>query len=394
MEQDIARWLVSPDAAPHIDLARRVSDPTSLAAGAVLRKDLPGDRAAAVLDQEALRRRGRTKLGDMADQAFLTHDGLEQATRAPVAAWRAEQIASLGVERVVDAGCGLGMDAIAMCRAGLSVVGIDADPVTATFAQENLRRLGDGQTCDVLTRRLEDVDIDPWLADPATAIFLDPARRTMRGRSWDVADLSPSWDTVSEILARSQGVVVVKLAPGFPRHVLPDHANITWVSHHNSLVETTLWSWPLAQGVREAVILADHEQRLIASHPLPAPGPLDRYIYEPDPAVIRSSAIGALARLTSTHPVAPSIAYLTGPRLVPTVFATAFEVLDTLDFSEKTLRGWVRDRGIGTLEIKVRGLDVDPAVLRRRLHPQGKDPATLILTPTTTGARALVVQRV
>ena len=53
----------------------------------------------------------------------------------------------------------------------------------------------------------------------------------------------------------------------------------------------------------------------------------------------------------------------------------------------------VREAGVGTLEIKVRGLDVDPAVLRRRLKPSGPNSATVILTPTPEGARAVVARR-
>ena len=39
------------------------------------------------------------------------------------------------------------------------------------------------------------------------------------------------------------------------------------------------------------------------------------------------------------------------------------------------------------------GPDVDPAVLRRRLRPKGPAAATLVLAPTPSGSRALVVLR-
>ncbi len=75
------------------------------------------------------------------------------------------------------------------------------------------------------------------------------------------------------------------------------------------------------------------------------------------------------------------------------MFAHTFEVIDVLPFDERRLRAWVRDQSVGTLEIKVRGIDVDPAALRRRLRPSGASAATLVLTPTPEGARALVVRR-
>ena len=63
-----------------------------------------------------------------------------------------------------------------------------------------------------------------------------------------------------------------------------------------------------------------------------------------------------------------------------TPFATCFRVLDVLPFDEKVLRAWVRERGIGTLEIKKRGTDVTPEQLRRQLKPSGPNRATLIVT--------------
>ena len=63
-------------------------------------------------------------------------------------------------------------------------------------------------------------------------------------------------------------------------------------------------------------------------------------------------------------------------------------------FDVKALRAWVRERGVGTLEIKKRGIDLDPAALRRTLKPKGKASATLMVTPTPAGARVLVCSRV
>ncbi|MCL2470559.1 MAG: SAM-dependent methyltransferase [Propionibacteriaceae bacterium] len=419
MDVGVARWLVSQDAVAGIELARGIEDPSSLQAGEVMRRQLTAEQAAAVLSLETLRRKGRGKLGDLAEQLFLTREGLEQATRWDVARWRARQLVARGVRQVIDAGCGLGIDALAAHQAGLAVSGIEADPVTAIMAEANLRvgtravpeqgqntahlittestqRSGgiEHPSTQILSARIEDVDLTDWLADPTTAIFLDPARRTARGRSWDVADLSPSWEFVSSVIADSHGWVVVKLAPGFPRRLLPEDADVTWVSHRGDMVETTVWSDPTSQGIRQAVVLnPDGESYLAAGEPVPAPDRVGAYIYEPDPAVIRAEAVGRLARITHSHLVAESIAYLTGDEWVPTHFATGFEVLETLGFSEKALKAWVRRHEIGSLEIKTRGLNIDPAVLRRSLHLKGKNSTLVILTPTTQGSTILVVRR-
>ena len=415
MDIETARWLVSEEAAQYIAQAHEFDDPSSLKAGTILRTELSADRAAAVADLESLRRRGTGKLGEIAHRLFLTHDGLEQATRFPVAQWRVARMTGMA-EHIIDAGCGLGIDALAHRMVGMEVTGIEMDPVTAIFAEKNLSTV-EGPGYEVRTGTIEDLLYVPECddANPRTAIFLDPARRTSHGRSWNVEDLSPSWEFVLGVLHRSPGPVVVKLAPGFPRRLLPDDVDVTWVSHRRNLVETTLWSSPGATGKREAVVVgnaeshpteprptesrlpaAPHptESRLLAGPPPPAPGLVGEYILEPDPAVIRAGAIGALARMTSTHPMAESIAYLTGPEPVPTPFATSFQVLRTFDFSQKELRAWVRDQHIGVLEIKLRGLDIDPAQLRRTLKLKGNQTATIILAPTLAGVQVFIVQRI
>jgi hypothetical protein len=89
----------------------------------------------------------------------------------------------------------------------------------------------------------------------------------------------------------------------------------------------------------------------------------------------------------------PDIAYLSSDDLVATPYATAFEVLEVQPYSEQGLRQWTRRHEIGTLEIKKRGLDLDPAALRRRLRLRGRESATVILTRGESGALMIVVRR-
>jgi THUMP domain-containing protein len=58
-------------------------------------------------------------------------------------------------------------------------------------------------------------------------------------------------------------------------------------------------------------------------------------------------------------------------------------------FQLKTLRTWLRDRGVGRLTIKKRGTAVEPEQLRRQLRLDGDDEATIVLT--RVGGRQSVV---
>lgn len=384
MELDVAAWMVSAEAVPWLERAADEPDPESLAAADRWRRDLPADLAAAVLTQASLRRTAVGKLGDRASGLFLTRDGLEQATRPGVARWRAERYVASGVTDVWDLGCGLGLDALALLEAGLAVTAVEKDPVTATFAAANL-----GAAAPVLTADITELY---GTVPGGAAVFLDPARRTARGRSWDIADLTPSWDVVTRFADGSR-VACVKLGPGVPYRVLPDYAETVWVSDHGDLVEAAMWAGPGAAAQRRGALLLPEGIGLEADGDSVPLGPIQSWLYEPDPAVIRSGAIPALARMIDAMGIAHGVAYLTSGQHQPTSLATVFEVLDRLPYRERDLRAWVKQNEVGTLEIKKRGLDVDPAALRRRLAPKGRRSATLVLTPTPDGAVALVVRR-
>lgn len=413
MELADACWLTSPDAADALAAAIAESDPSSLAAAQRLRRRVAPARAAAVLEQAALRRRAVAKLGPRAAALFLTADGLEQATRAPVAAARARRFADAGVGHVVDLGCGIGADALALREAGLAVTAVERDPVTAVLAAANLGAPVSGADAGVDDSEPDEAAATSaaahagvrvlggdaerhWpplaAANPALGVFCDPARRTASGRTWRVENFSPSWAFVLGLLDGTRAACV-KLGPGLPLGLIPDGVEAEWVSDAGDVVECALWAGPgTVPGRRRAMVDGHALVRDAAGPDAPVVG-VDAWLYEPDGAVVRAGLVGQLAGLLRAGRVASDIAYLSAPWHLPTPFATAFEVLETLPFDERVLRGWVRDHGVGTLEIKKRGIDVDPAELRRRLKPRGDAAATFVLTPTPEGARALVVRR-
>mgnify|MGYP005612258447 FL=1 len=90
----------------------------------------------------------------------------------------------------------------------------------------------------------------------------------------------------------------------------------------------------------------------------------------------------------------PDIAYLTGDAAVTSPFVATFRVREELPFDTRRLGAALRERGIGTLEIKKRGVDIDPAQLRTQLKLRGNDSATLILTRIGTTRTAILADRV
>ncbi|WP_104177806.1 class I SAM-dependent methyltransferase [Cryobacterium sp. Y50] len=352
----------------------------------------------AVLSQSRLRAKAVTKFGEFAERMLFTEAGLEQATRLRVAALHAGRFAGLSAAlgrapRVADLGCGIGGDAMALAAMDLPIVAVDADEVTATVASFNLAPFPNASALQADAENVDLADFD--------AVWLDPARRTSghsnTKRLTRSEDYSPSLD-FAYLLATTKPLGM-KLGPGHDRDQIPVDAEAQWVSVDGQLVEMGLWFGALARpGIRRSALLLtrDGVQELTAgadSEDVPV-GELGHYVYEPDGAVIRARLIGDLARSMEASMLSEGIAYLTSDLLVPTPFASAFRVLETLSFDEKKLRLALLERRIGTLEIKKRGVDVDPATLRTRLKLKGPEVATLILTRVAGHRVALLVERV
>ena len=164
------------------------------------------------------------------------------------------------------------------------------------------------------------------------------------------------------------------------------------------MVEVGLWFGALARpGItRAALIVSDagtSELTAEADSEDAEVGALGEYLYEPDGAVIRARLIGDLVRSVGGRMLDRTIAYFSADDAIASPFATGFRVLETFPFDEKLLKRELAARKIGTLEIKKRGMDVDPAQLRTKLSLKGPQSATLILTRAGGKRLALLAER-
>ena len=343
------------------------------------------DLVSAAVGQARLRTRAAAKFGPFADRMLFTRAGLEQATRLEVAAHHASRFRAAGLTRVADLGCGIGGDALALAGVGLEVQAVDADEVTAALAAYNLAPFG----ARVTHGRAEDADLSE-----VDGVWLDPARRTA-GHSetsrTSPDDWSPSLEWAFALAERMP--VGMKLGPGLDRSLLPADVEAQWVSVDGSTVELVLWSGVLARpGIRRAaLVLRDgsaHELTAAADAEDVPVRELGAFLHEPEGAVIRARLIGDAARTLEAGMVADSIAYLTGDAPVTSPFVRSFRIRETLPLKVPAINAALRTRGIGTLEIKKRGVDIDPAQFRRSLTLRGDAAATLILTRLGTGPKA------
>ena len=332
---------------------------------------------AAALTQSRLRLKARDKFGQFATNLLFTDQGLQQATRLTVAAHRAQRYRAAGFSQVADLTCGVGGDALALAALGVIVTAYELDPVTAAVARANLEQFAGCRvhTGDGLAANLDQVQ----------AVLADPSRRQGERRLTNPAAFTPPLDHLLEL--RHRLPLGLKLAPGLPHSLIPDEAEAQWVSVDGAVVEAGVYFGPLRQSVRPgrtALVIKGGQAHHLGPDPATdlTVGSLERYLYEPDGAVIRASLLpaAAIAAGLAANLVAPRIAYLTAGQAVASPFLTGYEVLDSFDFGLKRLRQYLRARQVGCLTIKKRGTAVQPAELHRQLDLSGDQTATIVLT--------------
>lgn len=383
MDLDAFRWLLT-DAGQYLLQRAAAVEGDALTVASRLRGTAAAEHVAAALTQVDLRRRAVRKFGDLAARMYFTPDGLEQATRQRVADHRAARLVAYQAQTLLDLGCGIGGDLVAAARAGIVAAGVDLDPVRVEVARANLAALGLGGAVSVA----DATSVDHSGFDVA---FADPARRSARGRSFNLEDWTPSWDFVTTLLGRT---ACVKVAPGIPHSAVPAGVEAEWVSDQGEVKEAALWSGELATVARRATVLGPAGLATLTEEDDPgAPVvPLGRFLYEPDGAVIRAGLVTAVAARVGGGLLDEHIAYVASEQGATTPFARGYEVLAELPYREKPLKAALRERRIGRLTIKRRGVDVVPEELRKRLAPAGDEEGTIVLTRVAGKGTCLLVR--
>ncbi|WP_106403408.1 class I SAM-dependent methyltransferase [Actinocorallia populi] len=377
--------LLTPAGREALDAAAAsdVSERALLATASRLRSRYPAELVGAALGQVRLRARAAAKFGPDAARMYFTPQGLEQSTRASVAAHRAARFAEFtgGAGAVLELCCGVGADLVFRARAGVEGTGVDRDPLTVAVASANLAAFG----VDGLARARVGDALDQ---DPAgfAAVFADPGRRTARGRVFDPRAYEPPLDALLEIASRAPAGCV-KVAPGIPHEAVPEGACAEWISDEGEVKEAAIWLGGLARGpARRATLLRGGLTHTLDPDPAPSTPPVrpwGRYLYEPDGAVIRAHLVGEAAALVEGGLADPRIAYITSDVLKETPFTAAYEVHEVIPFSVKRLKAALRAHGVGVLTLKKRGFAADLDRLHRDLRPacaSGSAAGTVVLT--------------
>ena len=324
-----------------------------------------------------LRRRAAAKLSELpgSHNWLFTDEALQQASAAPVALHRSKRMSGKVVH---DVTCSVGTELAALRGSAAELVGSDIDPVRLAMARHNLGDAVNLCRADALRPVTRDA-----------VVVADPARRSGGRRRFNPRDYQPALDDLLE--AYRDRDMVVKCAPGIDFDAMAQlgfDGEIEVTSYRGSVREACLWSSGLVEpGVRRRASILDRGEQVTDADPDEC-GVRDagRWLIDPDGAVVRAGLVRHYAARHGLWQLDPHIAYLSGDRLPAGV--RGFEVLDRLAFDERRLRQALAALDCGALEILIRGVDVDPDALRRRLALRGSRSLTVVITRIGSGAAA------
>jgi hypothetical protein len=360
-----------------------------------LRKAATPAMALAAWEMAELRKRGTAKFGEPASQLYFVREALEQASGLRIAEYHAERFRAVGnIQTISDLGGGIGGDALAFARAGFTVTLYERDSIRARFAAENARVCGFEKQITVIPSDATSAHLE------TDAAWLDPARRVGSRRVSDPEEYAPPLSWLHELSRGGLTAIGVKLSPAIDHALaVPFGAELQFLSEGGECREALLWLGAARSGQSLSATLIGNSGVQTLSGTADVPGdwkaPTDsRYLYEPDPAVIRAHLVGTLGVQISAQTVDPQIAYLLGDTLVSTPFAEAYEVLERFPYNKKHLQNALTARDVGRVIIKKRGFPLEPEAVRQSLKLRGSAEMIIVLARLSAGHEVFLCQRV
>ena len=383
--------LLKPDIQTLLEL-HRSDDPAAFALQFHGRRDLP---VRAMAEQLACRQKAVKKLSTLSQRNLLyTPLALEQSSGELAAAYKASFMSG---KKAIDLSGGLGVDAMFLARVFQAVVYCERDPLLCAVVEYNLT------VCGISNVAVKNGDSISFLAeypdDFFDWIYVDPARREEGRRSIALEAASPDVVTSHDLLLRKAQKVCIKASPALEisglKKLLPALHTIVVVSVDRECKEILLLlerAYPACGPVqvKTACLSAEWEEitevaggngdapRVVATA-------VKKYLYEPDPAIIKARLAGVLARDSGLQFVNKSVDYLTADRKIETFPGRTFRVVDCVPYKPKSFRAFLERHAVAGASIQRRDFPLSPEELRKKYRLLESERAFLFFTRGAAG---------
>lgn len=356
-----------------------------------LRQRYPADLVRAACTLTDLRRRASGKFSRAA-RMWFDRVGLEQATSEAVARHKSRRFAKatqrMPSSTVFDLCCGIGGDALALSEELEHVIAVDRSPAACLRTRLNAEVYGVVENIETLVTDVEQVDV------AGTYVHIDPDRRAGRDRALRLDDYQPGLEFLLRLIEITPGGGI-KLSPASNFGGKFPGCEVELISLHGECKEATVWYGTLAgdQPARATLLPSGFTLTADPWQHRARPVALGRFLYDPDPAIVRAGLVDALTDALPLHRLDASEEYLTGETLVESSAVTAFEVLADLANNPKEIRRYFRQADFHEVEIKCRHVPVAIDEVRRKLPLHGRDKGVLCFARVQGKTRAIVARR-
>ncbi len=323
-----------------------------------------------LLTLERLRKNALKRIKN-SERYLFTTKGVEQSSSSEVAEYHASIFNN--ISSMADLCCGNGIDLVNIAQNKEKVYAVDLSNNALMCSRYNsgINKL---DNIEFLNMKAEDFD------KIVEGVFLDPDRRPEERRVIQGEDISPNFEEIIKIIKKYQNVVV-KLSPVFDYQSAEVPFNHTWefISEDKIMKEILLCTGEFATHnvskkvvlLPEAIFLENQETVNVTA--------IKKYIYDPDPAIIRSGLVQDLAHELKLSLINKHLSILTSEVILKSKFIRGYEVIDSFHYNKKSLQKYVKENEIGKLVIKVRGFPERPNQILQKLKLSGKGQSLIYL---------------
>ncbi len=333
-----------------------------------------------------LRKKVEKRIPD-AHKLVFTEKGAMQSSSTVLAQYHAELLEEYNT--IADLCCGCGIDLIAIAKGKSLCYAVDLDENTLACAVYNCSIHALDKVSFLQTKSEE-------FNRSVDAIFADPDRRPGNSRKHSADSISPSLNELLKLRALTPNMAI-KLSPimDYKSLELPKDSTLMFVSESGTMKEILLTTGELSrEGVDRVAIQLPEKREYIRNEKLVSVTDISKYLYEPDPAIIRGGMVQDLAFQEEMTLIDSHLAITTSEESKTSSWYKTFKVLKIMSYNRKQLQKYLTANHIGDLTIKPRGFPEETEKFKKKLKLKGNNKATCFILRIGTGHTLVFVERV